>query len=101
MMSDDSDYFRRQGDIMRSRISAYRAGTETLNDLAQDLEALRAVAASFSPEWHVQFQKAWATLEHVNAILLDEGRRDPTDVERQLITRSLREFDTLADALSQ
>jgi hypothetical protein len=96
----ERDYYRRQGKLIQDRISAYREGRQTLNQLAQDLDGLGIAVSAFEPGWRTQYHKAWALLEQVNAGLLDERGRQPTPREHELIEDALTRLTNLASQLT-
>jgi len=98
-MTEDRDFRNRQRTLIRARISAYLDGKLTLNELANDLEALAIAVTNFNSDWHARYQKAWAALEEVNAVMLDEHRREPDAEDRPILESSLHKLMELADEL--
>lgn len=97
----DEDFYRRQAVIISQRVDDYRRGLRTLNQLAQDLEALEHVLATYDASWRKQFRNAWTTIEDINAVALSEGRRPLTSEESSMVNRALSDVVRLAGALGE
>jgi hypothetical protein len=98
-MMNDQDFRSRQAALMTERIESYSEGRQSLNQLTYDLEALAIAASILEPSWRARFQKAWALLEELNAVLLDEGGRPPSPHELELLDDALTRLTALAAEL--
>ena len=100
-MGSDDAFFRRQGALMVSGLGQFQRGETTLNALTNHLDGLWWAASDYDPEWRAEFRRAWAVLEEVNAVQLDEGHRAPTNLEQRLTSEALGKIESLAFQLSK
>lgn len=95
----DEDFYSRQAVVISQRVDDYRRGLRTLNQLAQDLEALEHVLSTSDASWRSQFRNAWTTIEDINAVALSEGHRSLTSAESSMVNRALSDVVRLAGEL--
>ena len=98
-MNDSADsteaYDLRQYNLMLKMIDLYKGGSITLGHLVANLEALREALRAPAESALTGFDSLWGKLEDTHAVMLDEGRKEFSDFDRQLIETSLAEFESL------
>jgi len=89
-MTDDPGRQSYLAFLMRKAIADYEQRRRSVTQLAEDLESCIASLAEVSdPDWARELHSEWWRIEVVAALLLDEGRAEPTDDERQGVEESL------------
>ncbi len=90
-----SEYDRRQLALMLDFIHEFETGRIGLGQLVSNLEALKSALESPPSTFSQTFEPLWGQLEITYAMMLDEERTDPSDLDKGLIDESVSGLRTL------
>ncbi|MBL8162844.1 MAG: hypothetical protein JNJ61_12725 [Anaerolineae bacterium] len=90
----NSDYNRRQYNLMLHIISLYQAGEIVMGQLLDDLSGLQDALIDVGRDWHNAFQDEWGILEITFAVSRYEQRK-LDDQDRMRVEEAIEELKQL------
>lgn len=89
------EYNLRQYLLMLRTLQLYKDGSISFGHLISNLSALLGALKEPKEYWVEKFQSLWGKLEDTYAVMLDEGRTQFNDFDRQLVERALSDLEPL------
>ncbi len=96
MNNHSFEYNARQLRLMLSCIDDFEKGQFGLGTLVSNLEGLRSVLEG-THDFGTKFDSAWGKLEDTLALMLDQGRFTPNELEKEWIGEALLELRALIE----
>lgn len=95
MSVETTEYNLRQLRLMLSFIDEYKTEQSGLGSLVSNLEALRSTLESPDASFIESFEPLWSQLEVTYAMMLDEERTSPNEIEKKMIVEAMSGLKSL------